>query len=235
MTRSITMLFAGGAAAAVLALSGCGAGMISQTADQVAAVPGYSATVPVPGGGNIALRDAMIAYPGVKGFPAGADAPLQLRIFNDTEQPVTLESVTSNDAQSVRLATPSDLKASPTPAAASPTAASSPTGSPTASPKGSPSPAASPSPSPAAPAAKPVIQPGGFLELTPQSGQLALLSGLKKPVGNGEGVHLKLTFSNGVVIETLPGTVVPVAPPLSVAPRVPVPPSARPGTEGEGH
>lgn len=227
------MLFAGGAAAAVLALSGCGAGMISQTADQVAAVPGYSMTVPVPGGGNIALRDAMVAYPGIKGYPAGASAPLQLRIFNDTEQPVTLESITSNDAASVKLGTAADLKATPSPAAASP--AASPTG--TASPKaaGSPSPAASPSPSPAAAApAKPVIQPGGYLELTPQAGQLALLTGLKKPLANGEGVHLKLTFSNGVVIETLPGTVVPVAPPLSLAPRVPVAPSPRPGTEG-GH
>lgn len=229
------MLFAGGAAAAVLALSGCGAGMISQTADQVAAVPGYSATVPVPGGGNIALRDAMVAYPGIKGYPAGADAPLQLRIFNDTEKPVTLESITSNDAASVQLGTAADLKATPTPAAASPTAEASPTGSPTASPKatGSPSPKPSPSPTQAAPA-KPVIQPGGYLELTPQAGQLALLTGLKKPLANGEGVHLKLTFSNGVVIETLPGTVVPVAPPLSLAPRVPVAPSPRPGTEG-GH
>ncbi|GAA1619864.1 hypothetical protein ACFQY4_01620 [Catellatospora bangladeshensis] len=235
MTRSITMLFAGGAAAAVLALSGCGAGMISQTADQVAAVPGFSATVPVPDGGNIALRDAMVGYPGIKGYPAGADAPLQLRIFNDTDEPVTLESISSNDAASVKLGTVADLKASPTPAAASPTA--SPTGAASASPKasGSPSPAASPSPSAAAAPAKPVIQPGGYLELTPQAGQLALLTGLKKPLANGEGVHLKLTFSNGVVIETLPGTVVPVAPPLSLAPRVPVAPSPRPGTEGEGH
>ncbi|GIF81408.1 hypothetical protein Cba03nite_27570 [Catellatospora bangladeshensis] len=229
------MLFAGGAAAAVLALSGCGAGMISQTADQVAAVPGFSATVPVPDGGNIALRDAMVGYPGIKGYPAGADAPLQLRIFNDTDEPVTLESISSNDAASVKLGTVADLKASPTPAAASPTA--SPTGAASASPKasGSPSPAASPSPSAAAAPAKPVIQPGGYLELTPQAGQLALLTGLKKPLANGEGVHLKLTFSNGVVIETLPGTVVPVAPPLSLAPRVPVAPSPRPGTEGEGH
>ncbi|WP_425303687.1 hypothetical protein [Nocardia wallacei] len=46
------------AAGAALALSGCGAGQISQTASQVAAVNGNSADV-----GNVALRDVRILLP----------------------------------------------------------------------------------------------------------------------------------------------------------------------------
>lgn len=241
VTRSITMLLAGGATAAALALTGCSAGMNSQTADQVAAVPGYSLTVPGPNGGSVALRDAMLAYAGPKGYAQGATAPLQVRIFNDTQQPITLDKFESNDAASVKLVSAADLKASasPSPAAESPSPAATKSpkasGSPSPNAEASPEPEASPSPATAAPA-KLTIPPAGYLELTPASGQLLALTGLKKPVPNGEGVHLKLTFSNGVVIETLPGTVVPLAPPLSPEPRLPASaPPTRPGTEGEGH
>lgn len=241
VTRSITMLLAGGAAAAALALTGCSAGMNSQTADQVAAVPGFSLTVPGPNGGSVALRDAMLVYAGPTGYAQGATAPLQLRIFNDTEQPITLDKFESNDAASVKLASAADLKASPRPSPAaespSPAASKSPkaAGSPSPDAETSPEPEASPSPA-AAPPAKLTIPPAGYLELTPGSGQLLALTGLKKPVVNGEGVHLKLTFSNGVVLETLPGTVVPLAPPLSPEPRLPATaPPTRPGTEGDGH
>lgn len=227
------MLLAGGAAAAALALTGCSAGMHSQTAEQVAPVPGFSADgIPADGQGNIALRDAVLVYPGEKGYAAGADAPLLLRVFNDTEQPVTLDSVTSNDAAGVKLGSAADAKATPSPSAA----AASPTASPAASPsvKATPSPAVAPSPSaaPTAAPAKITIQPGGYVELTPAGGQFFTLTGLKKAVPNGAGVHLKLTFSNGAVIETRDGTVVPVAPPMNPVPRVPVSPSAPAGKEG---
>ncbi|MEV0460529.1 hypothetical protein [Catellatospora methionotrophica] len=245
MTRSITMLLAGGAAAAALALTGCSAGMNSQTADQVAAVPGYSLTAPGPNGGSVALRDAMLAYAGPTGYAKGAIAPLQLRIFNDTEQPITLDKFESNDATGVKLASAADLKASPSPAAASPSpsVAASPktSGSPSPKASGSPSPDAATSPEPsaspaAAAPAKLTIPAAGYLDLTPGSGQFLALTGLKDAVPNGEGVHLKLTFSNGVVLETLPGTVVPLAPPLSPEPRLPATaPPTRAGTEGEGH
>ncbi|MFD0594933.1 copper chaperone PCu(A)C [Catellatospora coxensis] len=239
MTRSITMLLAGGATAAALALTGCSAGMNSQTADQVAAVPGFSLTVPGPNGGSVAVRDAMLVYAGPAGYAQGATAPLQLRIFNDTQQPITLDKFESNDAAGVKLATAADLKASPSPAAESPSPAASKSpkasGSPSPEAEASPEPEASPSPATAAPA-KLTIPPAGYLELTPASGQFLALTGLKKPVPNGEGVHLKLTFSNGVVIETPERTEVPLAPPLSPEPRLPATaPPTRPGTEGEGH
>ncbi len=233
------MLLAGGAAAAALALTGCSAGMNSQTADQVAAVPGFSWTVPGPNGGNVALRDAMVAYAGPTGYAQGATAPLQLRLFNDTEQPITLDKFESNDAAGVKLASAADLKPSPSPAAQSPspsvTTSPKAAGSPSPKVSASPEPDASPSPATAAPA-KLTIPVGGYLELTPASGQFLALTGLKQPVVNGEGVHLKLTFSNGVVIETPPGTVVPIAPPATMPSRLPPsPPPTRAGEEGTGH
>lgn len=94
MKRSITFAVA---AAAVLALSGCGTGLYSQTADQVAPVPGVNATAQGPGGvGSVDVRNATVPYPGVEGYKAGSEATLQLHLFNQTPDPVRVV-VTSSD------------------------------------------------------------------------------------------------------------------------------------------
>lgn len=70
------------AAGAALILSGCGAGQVSQTADQVAAINGNTADI-----GAIALRNVHIVYPG-NGSPAnttGGQAALSLSIVNTGE------------------------------------------------------------------------------------------------------------------------------------------------------
>ncbi|MGW0181968.1 hypothetical protein [Nocardia sp. NPDC003345] len=70
------------AAGAALALSGCSAGQVSQTADQVAAINGNTADI-----GAIALRNVHIVYPG-NGSPAnttGGQAALSLSIVNTGE------------------------------------------------------------------------------------------------------------------------------------------------------
>ncbi|MFR9752829.1 hypothetical protein ACL02S_17590 [Nocardia sp. 004] len=71
------------AAGAVLALSGCGAGQISQTASQVAAVNGNRADV-----GSIALRNVHIVYPaeGTEYTNAkGGKAVIALSFINNSE------------------------------------------------------------------------------------------------------------------------------------------------------
>jgi hypothetical protein len=86
--------------AAVLALAGCGAGLVTQTDNQVAAIDGASANL-----GGIAIRDVSIPYPqdlnGV--YPAGSDVPLQLTIVNQGNIPDTLVSVTTSAAGQVLL------------------------------------------------------------------------------------------------------------------------------------
>jgi periplasmic copper chaperone A len=77
--------------AAGLVLSGCAAGQISQTADQVAAIDGANATV-----GDIGVRNARLATPAdPAGYPAGADAPILLWLTNEGLDADTLSSVTS--------------------------------------------------------------------------------------------------------------------------------------------
>ncbi|GAA4699990.1 hypothetical protein GCM10023215_43350 [Pseudonocardia yuanmonensis] len=77
------VLAVGTAAAGALLLSGCGAGQIAQTAEQVAAVGGTGGTV-----GDVAVRNAEIAWPGGLAptgavYPKGGEALVEMVIVND--------------------------------------------------------------------------------------------------------------------------------------------------------
>jgi hypothetical protein len=93
--RSITLAIA---TLATAALAGCGTGMYSQTADQVAPVPGYSQTYNIAdqSGGTVGVRNAHLPYPGLEGFKAGSDVQIKLWLFNNTQKPVTVV-VTSDE------------------------------------------------------------------------------------------------------------------------------------------
>lgn len=75
---------------ATLTLSSCGAGQITQTDTQVAAVDGANQDA-----GDIALRDVLLPYPenGAGAYPEGSDVPLQATIVNDGNAPDTLIAV----------------------------------------------------------------------------------------------------------------------------------------------
>ncbi|MEU4247793.1 hypothetical protein AB0F15_10315 [Amycolatopsis sp. NPDC026612] len=76
-----------------LVLAGCGAGQITQTATQQAAVNGTHAQVR-----NIDLRNAAVQYPtSGPGYPAGATPALTLTIVNRDAQDDSLVSVTTED------------------------------------------------------------------------------------------------------------------------------------------
>lgn len=81
------------AVGAALVLAGCGAGQITQTATQQAAVNGTHAQVK-----NIALRDAAVQYPtSGPGYPAGATPALTLTIVNQDARDDALVAVTTED------------------------------------------------------------------------------------------------------------------------------------------
>ncbi|WP_103343610.1 hypothetical protein [Amycolatopsis sp. CA-126428] len=78
---------------AALALAGCGAGQITQTASQQPAVNGTHAQVK-----TIELRNAAVQYPkSGPGYPAGATPALTLTIVNSGQQDDSLVSVTTED------------------------------------------------------------------------------------------------------------------------------------------
>jgi copper(I)-binding protein len=79
--------------AAALTLAGCGAGQITQTDSQVAAVDGSFGNA----GNAIALREVLIPYPpNQQGtYPAGSAVPLVLTIVNQASSADELIAVTS--------------------------------------------------------------------------------------------------------------------------------------------
>jgi hypothetical protein len=219
---------AAGLALAGLTMIGCSVGQRTATAQQISAVPGANAD-----SGPAALRNALLAF-NAKGYPAGSDAPLVVRLFNNGGTPLTLTGVTTTSAKEVRLAgLGSAPPASPTQStgeAPSSSATGSPTGS--AGPSESATPPASaspieviPSPTPAGSTAINIIIPAhGYVDLLPSdSPQWLVLSGLNQAVAPGNLVQVSFSFktSDGQTL-TMDNVKVPMAPPDSPEARTSV-------------
>src|SRR6187551_2792273 len=83
-----------------LGLTGCGAGQLTQTATQPAAVDGASADA----GGDIALRDVrMPPSPDPRGYPVGSSVPVLATIINSGGEADELVAVTSPIADRVQV------------------------------------------------------------------------------------------------------------------------------------
>jgi copper(I)-binding protein len=195
--RALSGLLAGAGLAVTLGLTACSSGQLTQTAGQVPAVPGANVNA-----GTIALRNLLISYVGVDGYPAGANAPLEVRIFNDGPKPVRLVGASSPAARAVSLV---GGGASPTPSAApSPTPSASPSASPSPAASASPSPTPAPSPS-AGPAGQETfaieIPPASYVLLVPGQGQYLQLTGLTKALSAGMSAKVVFTFDDGTKVE----------------------------------
>jgi len=209
-----------GAAAATFALVGCGTGQVAETSNKVSSVLGTNAELSVDGG-SYKVRNLHIAF-SEEGYEAGATAPMEVALFNDTNEPVTVR-VTSEAARSVTLL---DASATPAPTTAAPTASPSgeaseePSASPSA-PEGSPDLTGSPQPD-ATPSALPpagspasiTIPPNGYVLLTEKSGRELQLVGLTEELTAGTAVDVTFDF-NGQQLQ-VPAS---VAPPLTPLPR----------------
>lgn len=228
-TRRAMLLLAGMGAATTLLVSGCGAGQIAQTASKVPSVPGVNLD---SRDGAVSIRNLIVAYGGVKGYPAGGDAPLAVALFNNSETPVTVRVTTTAPAAGA----PEDMvvsgrsvvlagKTAPTSApsatkAASPTASASPSPTASAPASGSASPTTpSPSASAEAPAGTPAvveIPAKGSVIFTAESSELLKVVGLSAPLTFGRSVNLTFAFSSNN--EQLTVTA-PIGVPLTPAPR----------------
>lgn len=243
--RRAVVGLAGSALAATLLLTGCSAGQIAETARKSPSVPGANAQAQLRNAageviGSVAVRDVAVAYDGVEGYQAGADAPLRVSVFNDTTEQVSVEVAVGSppadgsqivQAESVRLVGGEDAgDPSPEPTGdAEPTGEAEPTGSaeptgeaePTGTAEGAGSPEAAASPDdegPATPAGGPArldIPAGGFVALNPDGARYLTLTGLGDRLTAGMSVPLTFRFSNGLVLNVL----APVTTPLEPAPR----------------
>ncbi|NLU77335.1 hypothetical protein HCA58_02800 [Micromonospora sp. HNM0581] len=209
-SRRAAVLLPGIAAATGLLLSGCGAGQISETANKVPSIQGVNLQA---GDGRYAVRAAALAYPGVEGYQAGDNALLNVVLYNDSPDPVTV-TVSSSDAREVVLTTVA--------AATSPAPAGSPSpdtsATPEESPEVSPSPDDSQSPDPAgSPTSGPArieIPPLSYVQLNTEGEQVLQLLALNEALIAGQSVTLTFDFGGETVTSPAP-----IAVPLTPLPQ----------------
>lgn len=99
MTRSMVTrraaILAGAATVAALALSGCSAGQIAETSNKEPSVYGLNTE---NADRSVLIRGLAVGYQGVKGYPVGGSAPLEVALYNETAQPITVR-ITSQPPQ----------------------------------------------------------------------------------------------------------------------------------------
>lgn len=199
---------------AVLALAACGTGQISQTADTKTAVGGLNAEL-TTNQGSYKLRNLEVSFKD-GGYKAGGTAPVEVTLFNDTTESVTV-TVTSDGARAVTLFDSSKPSASPSASESiGPGPSTGPNGAeqtPSAGP-GTPLPDVTPTSLP--PAGSPAtfeIPANGYISLTRAAGSYLQLVGLTKPLTFGDTVNMTFDFGS----QTL-DTVVTMTPPLTPLP-----------------
>lgn len=174
---------------AVMAIAGCGAGQITQTNTQQAAVNGAYAQV-----GGLSIRDAAVVNRNQceQAYPEGSSAPLSLRVINQGPKDDVLESVTSDLSRGGVLGGSKTIVAShtlvlgPAQAAGDEQAASSSSAAPSSQPSSSQPSAAEPSP-------------------TKVGEGTVTLEGLKTAFWPGQNVKVTFTFRDaGAVTVAVP-------------------------------
>src|SRR5689334_7393631 len=81
------VLSAGVAVAAAVALAGCSAGQVAETAIKRSTSPGVNIN---NSNNSVGIRNLSVTYNGPDGYAAGSNAPLEVGLFNLTTQEVTV-------------------------------------------------------------------------------------------------------------------------------------------------
>ena len=202
--RRARTVVVGAVLAGLAALTACSAGKVTQTSRQQPPIAGTNADI-----GAIGLRNVQISFNGPEGYPVGANAPLQVRIFNQGATVVRLTGVTAAGTAErvVLIGTPTPTSGplpSATPAESpSPSPSASPSEAPSGSPSESPSPSPSATPTPTGPTGRAnfsvEIPPGSYVLLVPGQGSGYLqLVGLTRELQTGLWATITFTFDNGV-------------------------------------
>jgi len=225
-TRRATLV-AGVATVAAVALTGCSAGQVAETALKKPSNMGVNTDT---ADGSIAIRNLTVIYQGPSGYPAGGDAPLEVFLSNQTTAPIVV-TITSRPDPAATAQDPVvsgrmvALAGSGSGQSAEPSAAPEPSGSrPAASPDNvEPSSGAPVEPSasvaPAAPAGQPAritVPPNGYQSFLPGDPEQVTVMGLTDRLIPGGSVNLVFEFSNGQPALTLRA---PMAVPMSPVPR----------------
>jgi hypothetical protein len=238
-TRRLVMV-AGLAAATAVAFAGCSAGQVAETSLKRPSNQGLNEE---NSNNTVAIRNLAVSYNGPEGYAAGDSAPLEVGLYNETSQPVTVlissrqpdASLGKTVVSGTNVALVGGQPSSPSTAipepsgsrdAAVPENSNGPSGSveaPSTSPSASASPSVSvsasgesPSPSSSGTPARIQLSPLGYASFLPGDKQSLQVQGLSGKLLPGMAVNLVFEFSNGAAPLTLQA---PVGIPLSPAPR----------------
>jgi hypothetical protein len=85
--RRTTALVAGGATVAALALTGCSAGQVAETAMKKPSNSGVNAS---NSNNSVVVRNLQAGYNGVEGWAPGTPVPLEVALFNQTTDQVVV-------------------------------------------------------------------------------------------------------------------------------------------------
>ncbi|MFF0375344.1 hypothetical protein [Actinoplanes missouriensis] len=96
---------AGAATVAVLALAGCSAGQVAETAILDTPIAGVDTQTT---SGSVYIRNLQVEYPGVEGYKAGANAPLELSLYNQTDNEITV-SISSRPTEQAQVVSASQV------------------------------------------------------------------------------------------------------------------------------
>jgi len=224
---------AGAAAVAVLALAGCSAGQTAETSILQTPISGLNTASP---DGGLLIRNLQVIYKDPAGYPANGSAPLEVSLFNQTQQEITV-TISSQPQQTVTQGIVSAQQVGLTGAAPTPSSsiASGPAGGGDASPGSPPSagtsgevspPASAPSalptdtatPPPAAALtpAKLTIPALGSVSFLPGDQPGLIASGLSNRLAPGYSLALTVQSSTSA---TPLNVLAPVSIPLSPASR----------------
>ncbi|GIE98008.1 hypothetical protein [Paractinoplanes rishiriensis] len=222
---------AGAAMVAVIALGGCSAGQVAETAILKAPISGLDTQSP---DGTLLVRNLQVVYNSPEGYPAGGNAPIQVSLFNQTEQPMTVLISSRPPAEgggetavSARQVGVGPLRAGGAEPSEPAEPSAEPSGAPSADPSAAPDPSASASAAPAGSAAQPArftIAPLSSQTFLPGDTEMLQAIGLSGRLAPGYSLALTIEVSTS-------------ATPLEVlAPfAIPTSPASRgPAAEGEG-
>jgi hypothetical protein len=201
-------LVAGAATAAALALGACSAGQVAETAMLDTPIAGVNAE---SGDGKVLVRNLQVEYNGVEGYQAQENAPLELSLFNETNESVTvtISSQTTDQRQVVSgkqvgfvstatVTTPGEVAGA------------------SADPSAPVEPSASAEPATTVRPAQIKLDPQGAAVFRPTDAAQLQIVGLSGELKPGMTVNLVFEFSNNATPLVVQA---PVASPLTPAPR----------------
>ncbi|GAA2644325.1 hypothetical protein [Paractinoplanes durhamensis] len=181
---------AGAAMVAVIALAGCSAGQVAETAILKAPVAGLNTQSP---DGGLLVRNLQVIYNGVDGYAAGDDAPIELSLVNQTQQAITV-LISSSPQQDAGESTVSAQQVGVSGgASATPSAAPEPS-LPSADASGTPSAPATPTKAPLQ-AARFTIEPLSSVRFLPGDKESLVASGLSGELRPGFALALTIQVS----------------------------------------